>query len=174
MKAIDQKILKKFIKIAGDKLNGRWILIGGTVLPLLGIEHRVTTDIDFVGPATAPQSEVLKLMEIAEQLGLPVESINQAGAYFLRKISGFEKHLVEVHKGKSATIYRPDVTLFLKLKMARLSETDLEDCLQLLKTGEKFEPKEVAANINKELKIASVPDRKQRLQRLLDAVSRKS
>jgi hypothetical protein len=34
--------------------------------------------------------------------------------------------------GPTATIYRPDATLFVLLKLRRLSETDLEDCQALL------------------------------------------
>jgi hypothetical protein len=34
--------------------------------------------------------------------------------------------------GPHATIYRPSPTLFLLLKCGRLTETDLEDCLDLL------------------------------------------
>ena len=48
MKPIDVKILKKFLKIAGIELSGEWVLMGGTVLPLLGVDYRTTVDIDFV------------------------------------------------------------------------------------------------------------------------------
>jgi hypothetical protein len=130
--AVDQKLLRRFLKSAGDRLRGDWVLMGGAVLPLLGIEHRVTWDIDVAGPHDAAADQLLVLMEIAEQLGLPVEAINQAGAYFLQRIDGWEEHLVAVHEGKRARMFRPDVTLFLLLKISRLSESDLADCLAML------------------------------------------
>ena len=37
-----------------------------------------------------------------------------------------------LHRGPRATIYRPTPTLFLLLKIRRMSEKDLSDCLRLL------------------------------------------
>jgi hypothetical protein len=55
----------------------------------------VTVDIDMVNlNAKASNSNSLQLMEVAEQLGLPVETINQAGSYFLSKIDDVQEHLV--------------------------------------------------------------------------------
>lgn len=132
MKTIDRKLIERFVRRAADLLSGDWVIIGGTVLPLLGRDYRVTQDIDCVSCDDAPQSETLKLMEIAEELGLPVEAINQAGAYFLKKVPHFEKRLVEVATGKKGRILRPDLGLFLELKIARLSESDLQDCLEFI------------------------------------------
>ena len=98
MKALDASLLKKFLKAAGDQLTGEWVLVGGTVLPALNVDVRSTTDIDFVGLPVDTTREQLKLMQIAEDLGLPIESINQASAYFISKISGFEKSLVLLHQ----------------------------------------------------------------------------
>lgn len=85
MNTINHRLLKKFIDLAASKLEGDWILIGGSLLPLLGIEARTTTDIDFVNlnPRKSSNQDTLELMEIAESLKLPVEAINQAGAFFL-------------------------------------------------------------------------------------------
>ena len=68
--------------------------------------------------------------------GLPVETINQAAGLFLRKIANWNKMLVPLIKG-TATIYRPNVTLFLLLKMERLSESDLGDCIEFIKFSKK-------------------------------------
>jgi predicted nucleotidyltransferase len=134
---LDPKLLKRFIRLAGERLVGEWVLTGGTVLPLLGREHRSTVDIDLVGLGKDEMGQVLQLMKLAEELGLPVEAINQAGAYFLSKIPSFRAHLVVLHEGKGATIYRPDGTLYLLLKVARMSESDLQDCLEWLKLMKK-------------------------------------
>jgi hypothetical protein len=72
-------------------------------------------------------------MTLAEKLSLPVEAINQAGAYFLHKIKDFEKYLVLVKETDSIKIYRPHLFLYLQLKLLRLSETDLQDCEQFVR-----------------------------------------
>ncbi|MEI6399611.1 MAG: hypothetical protein WCO71_12655, partial [Pseudomonadota bacterium] len=76
--------------------------------------------------------DILTLMEISQSLGLPIEAINQAGAFFLHKIQNWENKLILVHKEQKASIYRPNLELYLRLKIARLSESDLEDCLRYL------------------------------------------
>src|SRR4051812_21477644 len=123
MKPVTRKVLKKLIQLAGDRLEGKWVLLGGTLLPALGVEYRVTTDIDLVGLGASEQAQTLALMGLSEELGLPVETINQAAGYFLMKLRPFDEHLLILHKGKKAEIYRPDLFLFLMLKIARFSET---------------------------------------------------
>lgn len=137
MNALDAKTLRKFLKLAGDRLQGKWVIIGGTVLPLLGVEHRSTVDIDLAGPPKATQKDTLALMEIAQELGLPVESLNQAGAFFLFKIKDWEKKTIELYRGKTAIFLRPNVELFLQLKIGRLNESDLSDCLAFLSYASK-------------------------------------
>lgn len=143
MKAIDRAIVEKFVDLAAQRLSGDFVIIGGAVLSLLGIEGRTTVDIDVAGPKEASLGETLKLFEIAEGLGLPPEAINQAGAFFLHRIEDYERHLVLIRDGPLARIYRPDATLFILLKVARLTERDLEDCLKVIeyarKTGEVIE-----------------------------------
>lgn len=125
--------LKKFVQLASKSLTGEWVIIGGTVMAVLGLDYRVTVDIDFVNlNGKGSNSESLKLMEIAETLGLPVEAVNQAGAYFLSKIDDAREHLVEIQKGPRCTIYRPDVYLFVRLKLGRFTQTDLDDCLVMI------------------------------------------
>lgn len=170
MKAIDSKILKKFLKLAAETLKGDWLLVGGTVLPALGHEYRVTTDIDLVSLKNSSQSESLKLMEIAEKLGLPIESINQAAAFFVHKQLDLEKHLIELQRGKKAVIYRPDGVLFLRLKTARMTETDLDDCLRYLKIDATLDRKLAIKDLKKELGKETSDERRQRLARLLDGL----
>jgi len=152
MTPIDVKLIKKFIKIAVEKLEGEWVIIGGTVLPILKIDHRVTVDIDIVAKGQRTNAQDSLLMQIAEDIGLPIEVINQAGHYFLHKIKNWENQLVLVDEGRKAKIYRPNATLFLLLKMKRLTESDLADCLQMLKYAKKNQPEE----INKKLLIQSL------------------
>jgi hypothetical protein len=165
---INSKLMEKFIAKVLTKLEGEWVIIGGTVLTLLGIDERVTMDIDMVlinNKTSNAQS--IKLMEIAEGLGLPVEAINQAGEYFLSKVDGFQDHLVLFAESKKCKIYRPDAFLFLKLKLSRASETDLSDCLAFLKHNE-GEARALKKELLKLIKnaIKSAPAEKQR--KLLD------
>jgi hypothetical protein len=134
---MNHNTMKKFVEIASENLTGEWVVIGGTVMAVLGIEYRVTVDIDFVNLKNkSSNSDSLKLMEIAEQLSLPIESINQAGAYFLSKINDVQDHLVVVKETKNCKVYRPDVYLFVRLKLGRFTQTDLEDCLVMIKHHE--------------------------------------
>ncbi len=131
---MNSRTLKKFIELAAERLNGEWVVIGGTVLPILGIDHRVTLDIDFIRiHEKEANADSLILMEIAEQMGLPVEAVNQAGAYFFSKVENADDHLVLLRKGSGCTIYRPDIWLYVALKLGRFTETDLEDCLVMIK-----------------------------------------
>lgn len=98
MSRIDAEMLQSFVRLAAERLKGDWVVIGGCVLPLLGVEHRTTVDIDVAGPRDADADQVFILMEIAEELGLPVEAINQAGAFFLRRIEGWPDHVVVVRR----------------------------------------------------------------------------
>ncbi|MBI1860441.1 MAG: hypothetical protein HYR96_05950 [Deltaproteobacteria bacterium] len=178
MIAIDSKTLKKFLRLAGDRLKGKWVIIGGTVLPLLGIDYRSTIDIDIAGPKGSDQTEMLTLMEIAQELSLPVEAINQAAGFFLFKIKGWEKNLVELHRGKTASLYRPNAKLYLELKIPRLNETDLEDCLRLLQfekaIGSELDLSGIRQSLAREIVLANKEKnavRVARLQRLQSIVS---
>jgi hypothetical protein len=133
---INVKLMEKFLTKASLKLNGDWIIIGGTVLPLLGIDYRVTVDIDIINlNFSSSNNDSLILMELACELKLPIESINQAGAYYLSKVKDVHEHLVLLKKSKTCNIYRPDAYLFIKLKIERFSETDYLDCLQFIKNN---------------------------------------
>ncbi len=138
-KNLTPKKLKEFISLVSKNLKGEWVLIGGTVLPLLGVHHRITVDIDLIGKNNKERAQQLELMKLAEKLKIPAETINQAGALFLEKIKGFEKKLEILLESKECKIYRPNLSLFLELKLERLSESDKEDCLEMIKWSVKNE-----------------------------------
>jgi hypothetical protein len=109
-------------------------------------------------------------MQIAEELGLPIESINQTAAYFLPKIPRFREHLLLLHRGKKTTIFRPDVYLYIHLKLARLSETDLKDCEVYLKSAKKRLETVNHAQIEKLLlsfEKSAIAPQKERIKKLL-------
>jgi len=175
MKTIDLKTVKKFVEKATDKLTGDWVILGGAVLPLIGKQVRVTLDIDVAGPKIATLDHTLKLMEIAEELGLPPEAINQAGAFFLYRIPQWKNHLVLIRKGKSGGFFRPDLWLYVRLKGSRLSESDLSDCIHMIKELPKTElepKKDLIDYLKKELKKEdALSARAKRIHELLKAIS---
>jgi len=172
--ALNESVLRRFLELAGERLRGAWVVIGGCVLLIRGIEHRVTVDIDISGPDSAGMDQTLALLGIAEDLGLPVEAINQAGALFLRRIPDWDRNLIEVHRGSQAALHVPDATLFLLLKLARLSESDLGDCTALLRLARKhreaFDAERVGRAIRQALQTEIAPGRRQRLDSLLGTV----
>ncbi|MBN2498799.1 MAG: hypothetical protein JXR96_29680 [Deltaproteobacteria bacterium] len=174
MRAIDSELLTEFLKLAGERLEGDWVLLGGTVLPALGIGDRVTLDIDIAGPPGGGQEQLLAVMEIAEDLGLPAEAVNPAAAFFLQRIRGWQKHLVLLHRGAGARIHRPDATLFLLLKLRRLSEADLSDCLAMLRfarrEGERLDRARVRRALSSEAEKVHSPGWHQRAEILVQAL----
>ncbi len=127
----DEARIREFLSLAGERLDGDWLLVGGAAAATWFSPSRTTEDVDLIGMAGA-LGERLALMELAVAASLPVEAVNSAADFFVRRISDWRDHLEVLHRGGRATIYRPDATLFLLLKINRLSETDLEDCLRLI------------------------------------------
>ena len=173
MTVINTKISKKFLELAAKELKGDWVVMGGTVMVLMGVNERFTVDIDLAGPKTATQADTLKLMTIAEKIGLAPEAINQAGAFFLNRIPRWEDNLVPILQTKQFSLSRPNSFLFLQLKIARLSESDLGDCLNMLKI-EPLTTKQVQSlktEINKALRNSKATNEfKQRCHLLLKSL----
>jgi len=169
--SVSPDLMRRFINAAADQLQGNWIIIGGALLHLLNCSSRPTEDIDLAGPLTATQSDTLKLMELAESLCVPVEAINQAGAFFLRKVPGWETKLILIQKGSAGAIFRPNLELYFALKLARLTESDTEDCISYLEYSvankENFDVKTLIALC--EQKIQS-PEKKIYKSRLIKAL----
>lgn len=174
MTQLTPEILERFVSEAADRLEGEWVVIGGSALPLMGAAERPTADIDVAGPDDATLAQTIVLLEIAEELGLPVESINQAGSFFLRRIEGWRDHVVPVRKGPRTTILRPDTTLFVLLKLARFTETDLRDCVEVLrlaaKRGEAVDNTRLAATVETLLQEHPSQNRLQRLRKLREVM----
>ncbi len=170
MSGIDVRQLTRFLQLAGDRLEGDWVLLGGNVLPSLGITHRVTYDIDLVALADDQAGNALPLMRLADELGLPLETINQAAVVFLMKIPDFQKHLRLLHRGSKAVIYRPDAVLFTQMKLSRLNPADLSDCLAFIdmartNSDEPYDEAALKALVDEAIDKAGAND--PRLRRLL-------
>lgn len=130
---LDSKMLKRFVKAALEKLDGDWVILGGTLLPALGLDYRQTVDIDFAPVHAGTNATSIKVMEIAESLGLPVETINASAEFFLKKIKKFQKRLVPLFESKRCRIFRPALGLYLELKLKRASDSDISDCRELIR-----------------------------------------
>lgn len=129
---IDLKSFEKLLQIALKRLKGEWVLIGGTVNLLVRAGNRSTIDIDLISLKDDSMKTTIELMKIAEECGLPVETVNQAGAFYLQKIPDFRKRLVLHRKSKTMKLYRPMADLYLELKVSRLTESDVQDILNYL------------------------------------------
>jgi hypothetical protein len=123
-------MIVRLLDAAEQRLHGEWLLVGGALSAIWFSPLRVTEDIDLIG-LSGTNAERIALMELAEEIGLPVEAVNSAADFFVRKIPNFRADMEVLRQTKQATIYRPSPTLFLLLKL-RLTEQDLDDCLQLL------------------------------------------
>ncbi|HUH02936.1 MAG TPA: nucleotidyl transferase AbiEii/AbiGii toxin family protein [Kofleriaceae bacterium] len=128
---LDRARIERFLARAADRLDGDWLLVGGAAAAVWFAPDRTTEDIDLVG-REGTNAERLRLMEVAEEEGLPVEAVNSAADFFVRRIPGWDAAGVVLRRGATATIHRPVATTFLLLKINRLSEQDLDDCLALL------------------------------------------
>ncbi|MFM8316166.1 MAG: hypothetical protein ACKOA8_17945 [Deltaproteobacteria bacterium] len=70
---INSKTTQRFCELAAKELKGDWVILGGSVMVLLGVKERFTVDI-----------------------GLAPEAINQAGAFFLNRIPNWKDNLVPI------------------------------------------------------------------------------
>ena len=127
----DRRRIEEFLTLAGERLEGEWLLVGGCAAATWFEPARTTEDIDIFGLG-GTQAERVALMDLAVSLALPVEVVSSTVDYLVRRVDGWRDRIVPLHRGSSATIYRPDATLFLLLKIGRLSEIDLGDCHALI------------------------------------------
>lgn len=144
----DRARIQALLELAGQRLTGDWLLIGGGAAAAWFAPSRTTEDVDMIGLA-GTQDERFALMQLAADAAIPIEAVNSAADFFVRRVAGWRDQLVVLHQGPAATIFRPTATLFLLLKINRLSEVDLDDCLALVEhcrvTGEVVDAARIAA-----------------------------
>lgn len=131
---LDRTRIERFLARAADALVGDWVLVGGAAAAVWFAPGRMTEDIDLIG-SDGTNAERLRIMEVADAEGLPVEVVNSAADYFIRRDPAWNREVVLLREG-SARIYRPTATMFLLFKLGRLGEQDLDDCLALLAWGD--------------------------------------
>ncbi len=128
---LDRAAVAALVDAAGRALTGEWLLVGGAAAAVWFDASRRTEDVDLIGLAGTAE-ERIALMDFAVAAGLSPEVVNSAADYFVRRIPGWREAIEVLHRGPNATIYRPSPTLFLLLKIGRLSEKDLADCVELI------------------------------------------
>jgi hypothetical protein len=117
------------VQAVADRLPGDWLLVGGGLVALWLSPRRLTEDVDVVAMEGGDR---LALLGLALDLGLPVEALNSAADFFVRRIADWREQVELFRPGARGRIFRPSPTLFLLLKIGRLSGQDLRDCLSLL------------------------------------------
>jgi hypothetical protein len=128
--------LEELLAALAERLDGDWLLLGGALVALWLEPRRVTEDIDLVSLAGLPEQR-FQLMEFAATAGLSIEAVNSAADYFVRRIPGWQQEIELFRTGPRARIYRPTPTLFLLVKIGRLSDQDLVDCLAMIARARK-------------------------------------
>jgi hypothetical protein len=170
---LDRGRLEQVVDAIAERLPGEWLLVGGALAALWLAPRRTTEDVDLVGLG-GTTDERLALMQLAGELGLPVEALNSAADFFVRRIEGWRDELEPFRQGARGRIYRPTVTLFVLLKLRRLSEQDLADCLAAVTRARtdrlRFDPGRVLAALGA-LEPAASLDLARRREQLRDAVA---
>lgn len=173
---LNSKILIKMAEKMVATVPGEWLIFGGSSLYLLGIDSRATMDVDVASFDTSTNDDTLKLMVIAQDLKLPVETINLAGAFFLQLIPGWQDRCTVFRKGKLGKVFIPQLDLYFELKAKRMTESDLSDCLAYLKWCKSqqaiWDNDLLLEILRKALPLAS-PEAKKRLQTLIKSLSLK-
>lgn len=129
---LDRARIDEVITAVAERVAGDFLLVGGGAVAMWLEPRRVTEDIDIIG-FNGDARERFALMDVASDLGLPIETVNSAADFFVFRIPDWRSHVVPLRRGRSGTVYRPDATLLLLLKVGRLSETDFDDCCAVLR-----------------------------------------
>ncbi len=173
---LSSKILIKMAEKIVAEVAGQWLIFGGSSLYLLGIDSRATMDVDVASFDMSTSDDTLKLMMIAQELKLPAETINIAGAFFLNSIPGWQNRCTVFRKGKLGKVFIPQIDLYFELKAKRMTESDLSDCLAYLKWCKLNQVKwdhDMLLEILRKALPTSVAEAKKRIQLLITALGSK-
>lgn len=171
--SLDRQAIERIVRAIGDRLAGDWLLVGGALVSLWLDSRRMTEDLDVIG-MTGTQQERFALMQVASDLGLPIEAVNSAADFFVQRIPGWRQEVEPLLRGARGTVFRPTPTLFLMLKAARLSAQDLADCEAMLEKARSEKLAIDGARVRQwveALPIASDPalaERRERLSSMID------
>lgn len=156
---MDRQRIDAVVQAVADRLDGEWLLVGGSLVALWIDARRTTEDVDLV-PVRGAKDARMELLGLAADLGLPVEALNSAADFFVERIPNWTQEIAILRPGRRGTVYRPSPTLFLLLKIRRLSEEDLADCLALLEKASKESLPLDAARVLREIDALGAPEDK--------------
>ncbi len=174
---LNSKLLHQLAIKITDSIRGEWLIFGGSMLYLIGIDSRSTIDIDIASFNVSTNADTLKLMKLAEEFQLPIETINQSGAFFLNEIENWQGRCELFHKGKIGKVYIPNIDLYIELKSSRMSESDLSDCTNYLswcfKNKIKYD-QENLVHILRKKGLAANKEKKARIEELKNHIKSKN
>lgn len=171
---LTSKILNQLAEKITDEVKGDWLVFGGASLYLIGLDSRATIDVEVAPFLSSTNEDLLNIMSLADRLNLPIETINQAGSFFLTRIQNWQNRCHLIKKGKKGRIFIPEFDLYIELKSARMSESDLLDCLNYFKWIKETKKSYAREEISQILTLAhskANPDQQRRLLQLKKALS---
>src|SRR5258707_8577201 len=98
----DRARVEAFLALAAERVDGEWLLIGGAAAAAWFAPGRTTEDLDLIGLG-GTQAERFALMELAAEAGIPIEAVNSAADFFVRRIPGWRDELVVLVRGSKVT-----------------------------------------------------------------------
>ncbi len=127
---METQAVEEILNYLCEELGGDWLLTGGSLVRLSFDASRSTEDVDLVRIRHGSLSDEAARNALFKWLigrGLGPEWVNSAVEPFVREIPGWERELALLRAGSAGRIYRPNLTLFVYLKLRRGTEIDLGD-----------------------------------------------
>ena len=123
--------ISKILDYLCQNVGGDWLLVGGALVQIELNAERATEDIDLALISHPTKSEAVAQNELFQysmkQLQIGPESINLAVTPFLNGFLNWQSECKVLKSGSNGIIYRPNLTLFIALKLGRASAIDLKD-----------------------------------------------
>lgn len=104
--SLDRQAIERIVRAIGDRLEGDWLPSGGALVSLWLDSRRMTEDLDVIGMSGTLQ-ERFALMQVASDLGLPIEAVNSAADFFVQRIPGWRQEVEPLLRGARGTVFRP-------------------------------------------------------------------
>jgi len=128
--SLDLEKTEEIVDFLTNHLGGDWLLTGGSLVRLKFDVSRGTEDVDIVRmshPDLSDEASREKLFSWLIDKGLGPEWVNTAVEPFVKEILNWKNEVVEIYSGSKGKVFRPNITLFVYLKLRRGTEIDLED-----------------------------------------------
>lgn len=127
---LDQPVVDEILTYLCEELGGDWLITGGTLVRLEFDSNRGTEDVDLVRLRHSTLSDEAAKTQLFRWLidrGLGPEWVNSAVEPFVREVPEWEKETLILREGRKGRLFRPNLTLFIYLKLRRGTEIDLQD-----------------------------------------------